>query len=239
MDEKQNIDDIPMESSEKDIIEPENGDFVSEDFSDDEIQDTEDADNAEEELTPNEPTPEAKEGMEASKKDGETAINKFFDFTELFVFTIAAVILLLSFVFRHSVVDGGSMMNTLHHGEHLIISDLFYTPERGDIIVFEDHSTGNNAPLIKRVIAIEGDTVEIVGQSVYVNGDRLIEDYVFIDYTYYQEPIKVLVPEGEVFVLGDHRNNSQDSRIFGTVDVDSILGKVIFRFFPFDSFGKV
>ena len=183
-------------------------------------------------------------GGDASTEKEEEAkkprrIDTLFDFAELFVFTLAAVIILLSFVFRHSVVDGDSMMNTLQDGEHLIISDLFYTPERGDIVVFEDYSTTLRKPLIKRIIAIEGDTVKIVGHSVYVNGELLEEDYIFVDYAYPQHVIELTVGEGEVFVMGDHRNASTDSRSFGTVDEDAILGKVILRFYPFSKFGKV
>ena len=170
----------------------------------------------------------------AFKADG------IFEFVELFVFTIAVVVFLLSFAFRHSVVDGDSMQNTLQHGEHLIISDLFYRPDYGDIIVFEDRSTGYSDPMIKRVIALEGDTVKINSDgSVYVNGVLLDEDYVYINGYYNQHPIEYTVPEGEVYVMGDHRNMSSDSRVFGAIDEDTILGRVILRFYPFDTFGKV
>ena len=164
-----------------------------------------------------------------------------FDFVELFVFTLAVVILLLSFVFRHSVVDGDSMQNTLQHGEHLIISDLFYRPDYGDIIVFEDRSTGYSDPMIKRVIALEGDTVKINSDgSVYVNGVLLDEDYVYINGYYNQHPIEYTVPEGEVYVMGDHRNESVDSRdpYVGTISVDAVLGRVLLRVYPLDKFGN-
>lgn len=162
-----------------------------------------------------------------------------FDFVELFVFTLAVVILLLSFVFRHSVVDGDSMQGTLNDGEHLIISDLFYSPRRSDIIVFEDYATELEKPIVKRIIAIEGDRVRIDATGVYVNGQRLDEDYILIDGPMLYTPIECVVPKGEVFVLGDHRNASTDSRVFGTIKEDAILGRVIFRFYPFDSFGAV
>ncbi len=167
-------------------------------------------------------------------------VDNRFDFAELFVFTFVIVLLLTTFIFRHSVVEGGSMENTLHNGEHLIISDAFYTPKRGDVIVCEDYSTGLRKPIVKRIIALGGDTVEITADKVYVNGEELTEDYVNIDSDIYvYTPMSCTVPEGEVFVMGDHRNNSSDSRVFGTVREDAILGKVIVRFYPFDKFGKI
>ena len=181
--------------------------------------------------------------FDIEEQEGEPAgrgvLNKIFDFLELFAFTLLVVVLLLSFFFRHSVVDGDSMMGTLNNGEHLIISDLFYSPERGDIIVFEDHTTGFKKPLIKRIIAVGGDEIRISGQSVYVNGEALTEDYVYVDGLYHDPSIVLVVPEGELFVMGDHRNESSDSRIFGTISEDSVIGRVVLRFYPLDTFGRV
>ena len=164
-----------------------------------------------------------------------------FDFIELFIFTLLAVMIVTSFFFRHSIVEGGSMENTLIDGEHLIISNVFYTPKPGDIIVCEDYGTGLKKPIVKRVIAVAGDTISIKANgNVYVNGVLVNEDYVFVDNDrYVYEPMTTIVPEGEIFVMGDHRNASTDSRDFGTVDTDSILGRVLLRFYPFDKFGKV
>ena len=164
-----------------------------------------------------------------------------FDFIELFVFTLVVIMILTTFVFRHSIVDGSSMEGTLQDGDHLIIYDLFYTPKSGDIIVFEDYSTEHIKPLVKRVIATEGQTVKIdVFGDVYVDGIMLDEDYVYLDgYDAITKPLECTVPEGEVFVMGDHRNSSSDSRSFGTVKVDSILGKAILRFLPFSGFGTI
>lgn len=166
-----------------------------------------------------------------------------FDFVELLIFTLAAVFVLTSFVFRHSIVDGDSMQNTLQDGEILIISGLFYTPERYDIVVLEDRSTGLDHPIVKRVIATEGETVKITSDGkITVDGEEILDYFVFIDNgkedkTY--SPMEYTVPEGEIFVLGDHRNDSYDSRRFGGVDADAVLGKVLFRLYPFDRFGSV
>lgn len=164
-----------------------------------------------------------------------------FDLVELFIFTLLAVMVLTSFFFRHSIVDGESMENTLYSGEHLIISDLFYTPKRGDIIVCEDYTTALSKPIVKRVIAVAGDTVEIKRSGrIYVNGVLLEEEYVYLDDPFYSyKDLTTKVPDGEIFVMGDHRNASTDSRDIGTVSEDSVLGKVLIRFYPFDKFGVV
>lgn len=177
------------------------------------------------------------------KKVGTRFVDSLFDFIELFIFSLAAVFIITTFFFRHSVVDGSSMERTLFDGEHIIISDLFYKPERGDIIVCEDYSTELPIPIVKRVIAIAGDRVEIdTAGNVKVNGELLDESgYVYIDpyHPYHCDEISLTVPEGEIFVMGDHRNVSSDSRKIGTIKEDSILGKVLFRFYPFDKFGRV
>ncbi len=194
--------------------------------------------------------------------DGQSTrkIDALFDFIELFVFTLAAVLIITAFLVRHSVVDGDSMMDTLHDKENLLISNLFYDPKPGDIIVVEDFSTALKKPIVKRVIAVGGQTVRVQKDGVYIDGEREKgEDYIFIDevnYEYEVYPSSALgdndtlvyvpgeyyeftVPDGELFVMGDHRNKSTDSRDIGTVDEDAVLGRVILRFYPFDKFGTV
>lgn len=174
-------------------------------------------------------------------------IDWVFDFVEMFVFVLIAVMVLTSFFFKHSVVEGESMLNTLVEEDHLIISDLFYTPERGDIVVFEDYSTALKKAVVKRVIGLSGETVTVKINSagayeVYINGEYLDEPYAYNDIQSYATGTgEWIVGEGEVFVLGDNRFNSTDSRDHrvGTIDIDCILGKVLFRFMPFDKFGKV
>ena len=190
------------------------------------------------------------DGEAKNKYDPENPrpIDWLFDIAEMFVFVLLAVMLLTSFVFRHSIVEGQSMMNTLEDGDHLIISNLFYTPQRGDIVVFEDYSTSLRKAVVKRVIGLPGDTVEVrmneEGEvTVYINGELLEEEYAFnardcnIDVSSFNKPITI--EEGEVFVMGDNRYHSTDSRTrsVGPVSIDSILGKAVFRFLPFDKFG--
>ena len=125
---------------------------------------------------------------------------------------------------------------------------MFYTPDYGDIVVFEDYSKPDiyKKAVIKRVIGLPGDTVEIKvaddGKTlqVLVNGQPINEEYAYYLSNNNPTPHKpVKVEEGQVYVLGDNRYNSTDSRDVGTINIDSILGKVILRFYPFDKFGVV
>ena len=171
-------------------------------------------------------------------------MGELFDWVEIIVLSAAFVLVLFTFVMRLAVVDGPSMENTLHDDEMLVISGLFYTPENNDIIVF--NAPNFREPIVKRVIATENQTVDIDFENwkVTVDGKVLQEDYVKKDLA----PMKhadiqfpLTVPEGYVFVMGDNRNDSLDSRssLIGLVDERYILGEVKIRLFPLDKFGKV
>lgn len=173
------------------------------------------------------------------------------DYIEIIVFAIGFVILMFSLFFRISIVSGSSMEDTLHENESLIVSDFLYTPQRNDIIVFHQTGTRLNEPVVKRVIAVEGETVEINHLTWEVkvtdtNGNTvtLDEDYIKLVGIPlpYSSPIETFkVEEGTVFVMGDNRNVSNDSRgaEIGLVDTRRILGKVILRISPLDKFGTV
>lgn len=157
------------------------------------------------------------------------------------------VIIMLAFAFigRLNIVDGSSMRETLVDGEELIVSDLFYTPKAGDIVVVHDISAfPYNEPLVKRVIATEGQTVDIDFSTwtLTVDGKVIDEPYRWLDPSRstltadYSFPITV--PDGEIFVLGDNRNGSADSRQIeiGTIDTRCIVGRAIARILPFNKF---
>lgn len=191
------------------------------------------------------------------KKKKTTFLSELFDYFELFIISACCVLIIFSFVTRICRVSGDSMLNTLYNLETLIVSDVLYTPERGDIIVF--HQTGDqpgdlNEPVVKRVIATEGEWIDIevrdnrlivtIYDSNKENPQVLDEDYAnyFKGTGYYRySNYPVQVPEGCIFVMGDNRGNSLDSRSdsIGFVDVRRVLGKVVCRVTPFDKFGIV
>lgn len=160
------------------------------------------------------------------------------DMCEVAMISLIVVVLVFTFIFRIVGVKGDSMMNTLSDGDRLIISHMMYEPEQGDIVVVELKDLFNT-PIIKRVIAVEGQTVDIDDDgNVYVDGIQLSEDYIHDSTSpksYNEYPLTV--PEDSVFVMGDNRNNSTDSRDFGCVNENNILGKVIVRLFPITKFG--
>lgn len=155
------------------------------------------------------------------------------------VFLIVGILLAFLLIFRIVVVSGDSMHNTLIDGDYLLLlSNVFYrTPKQGDIVVISKVGYENDAAIVKRIIATEGQTVDIDFEQgiVYVDGQPLDEPYVYSPTTV-QEGVSfpLTVDNGCVFVLGDNRRVSKDSRNpeIGQIDTREILGKVIFLLFP-------
>ena len=161
------------------------------------------------------------------------------------VAVVVGLILVFTFVGRIIGVVGSSMVPTLHNGDMLILQSIGYEPRQGDVVVLTKEFGSVEGPIVKRVIATEGQTVHIdyATSSVYVDGVRLVVPYI-------NEPMRspgvntitdITVPEGCIFVLGDNRNNSSDSRLpeLGAVDERYVLGRVLFVIFPFQNFGVI
>ncbi len=160
------------------------------------------------------------------------------------VYVLIVSIVIMTFFFRTVTVKGSSMTDTLISKDKLIISTFCYTPTNGDIVVIT-HGAMYSQPIIKRVIATEGQNVSID----YTNGDVIIdgviieEDYIKGTTIQLGNPVELpmTVPEGYVFVMGDNREGSSDSRTkrIDIIPVQNIVGKAVFRIYPFDSFGQV
>ncbi|MBR5519437.1 MAG: signal peptidase I [Clostridia bacterium] len=167
-----------------------------------------------------------------------------YDWADALVYALIVIVLLFTLAFRMTGVVGGSMQPTLYEGDKLIISNLFYEPEPGDIVVVTKQSF-RSEPIVKRVIAVAGQTVNIdqTTGEVYIDGVLQKEDYVneVVTYEFGDMEFPVYVEEGHIFVMGDNRNHSTDSRMteVGLIDTRMVLGKVLFRVFPVTSFGSV
>ena len=171
-------------------------------------------------------------GKEPEEKEEPFSL---FDMLQSVCAAVVFGILIFIFIFHVTTVRGSSMNDTLLGGDRLFTSDLFYTPEQGDIVIFR--TPYYDEPLIKRVIAVGGQTVDIDFQTgaVYVDGILQQENYI-------KEPTRtsngfsgpLTVPEGMLFVMGDNRNNSNDSRLpaIGCIDVRAVQGKAFFILMP-------
>ncbi|GGE43744.1 signal peptidase I [Pullulanibacillus camelliae] len=177
------------------------------------------------------------------KRRGKSEV---FEWIKALAIAVIIAVIVRSFIFTNYVVDGSSMMPTLQNGNRLIVNKIDYDfkqPKRFDIIIF--HATPTD-DYVKRVIGLPGDTIQYKNDTLYINGKKYNEPYLkqfkqelvtgnlTNNFTLESITGQSKVPKGKVFVLGDNRRNSQDSRVFGFVDMDKIVGKVNIRYWPFD-----
>lgn len=205
------------------------------------------------ESTEAENDPAAELGM---KKYGLAA--DLLDWFDTVVYSVLAIVVIFTFTTRMSTVDGTSMYPTLDDGQNLMVENMFYTPAYNDIVVFwaekiPDEDGGRGKALVKRVIGLPGDSIEIdyLHGTVTRNGTQLAlevkdgvlyeDGHIINSYTHDEEGLggSFTVPEGCIFVMGDNRNASTDSRSYmvGYVDIRDIVGKAYLRVTPFDKFG--
>ena len=178
-------------------------------------------------------------------KDNQANPNKraeVYDWIQSILYALVICVLLFVFALRMVNVDGSSMLPTLENGDRVLVSNLFYTPKQGDIVVLRKDAFLYE-PIVKRVIAVEGQRIDFDFDKgiVMVDGVVLDEPYIReLRFTRITCPVTVTVPEGCVFVMGDNRNESTDSRLYevvGCVDTRYIQGRVYLTLFPLKNFG--
>lgn len=167
--------------------------------------------------------------------------NEVWEWTKALAIAIALAFFIRTFLFAPFIVEGQSMESTLHNEEKLVVNKAVYyvgEPQRGDIIVFHAEPTRD---YIKRVIAVAGDTLEVKNDVLYINGKQVDEPYL----AHNREEAKsqnipltkdvplITIPAGHIYVMGDNRLNSHDSRAIGPVDLKTVVGRAEFVFWPF------
>lgn len=195
-----------------------------------------------------------------ARENQSTYLKELWQWIQAILFAIIIAFLIRGFIFEPVLVQGESMKSTLSTGERLIVYKLGYyftPPQKGDIVVLQIQEGASrilpflrNLPFvkkvipdleevdyIKRVIAVPGDKIEIRDGKVFVN-DKMLDEPYAIGFTSGLEKT-VQVPPNKVFVLGDNRENSRDSREIGCIDYDRIKGKAVFRFWPVEEFGSL
>jgi signal peptidase I len=181
------------------------------------------------------------------------AVGGLFEIVETLVLTVAIFFGIQTFVAQPFSVEGPSMETTLETGEYLLIDKL--TPHwaayaRGDVVVLEPpaaYAGSRGVPFIKRVIGLPGDRVQLKDGKVYVNGAELDEPYVYRDAGGGSQatdpmpggPSEWVVPADDLLVMGDHRQQSADSRAFGPIAISTVVGRAWLRYWPFDTFGTL
>jgi len=218
--------------------------------------------NSAERPAPGEPEPEPEretvgepEPFESSAqteaKPGRSGSGWVIEVVETLVLTLVVFLVIQNFIAQPFQVQGSSMETTFLDGQYVLVDRLshVWSPyARGQVIVFHppEGAGENGYPFIKRVIGLPGDTVALQDGKVLVNGTILDEPYAYRDENGVTEPTEPLtevsswtVPPGDVFVMGDHRQASEDGRAFGPIPISSVIGRVLIRYWPLSAFGPI
>lgn len=197
---------------------------------------------------------------ENNLSDNNDFLDDLTDMAESVIYAVFIVLLVFTFLFRIATVDGSSMEPTLSENDRLVVTNLGYQAETGDIVIIDSNdaylfsdelqtelvkSSGLGKRIVKRIIACEGQTIDIDFKmgTVYIDGVQIYESYIAdlttMDEGAFEYPLTV--PEGYVFVMGDNRLRSKDSRHpeIGLVNAEDIAGQVILRISPFERFGII
>jgi len=191
-------------------------------------------------------TEEKKQDEEGKKSKGRFS-SELFGWCESLMVVLVFFVIVFTFVIRLIGVDGSSMYPTLKDHNIMLVSNFNYTPQKGDIVVLRKSGFYGDQPIVKRIIAKGGDTINIDPETgdVLINGEVQDEPYIAEKINPFEKlgdmQYPLVVPEGSVFVMGDNRNASTDSRDsnLGLVDERYILGHVLSVVYPLDNFGKV
>lgn len=174
------------------------------------------------------------------------AVAAIFDFLQGIVVVLAIMVMIYLFIMSPQEINGASMEPNFHNGEYILTNKVVYKmkePTRGDVVIFKS-PRNKEVDYIKRIIGLPGDTVGLKNNKLYVNGQPVEEPYLAPDVTifggsYLQEGQEITVPEGLYFVAGDNRPHSSDSREFGPISKDDIIGQAFLRYWPFSLFGFI
>ena len=170
--------------------------------------------------------------------------SEIFEYAKIILIALVISLLVRTYVAEARLIPSESMLPTLKIGDRLIVDKFFYEIrgtkdiQRGDIVVFAPPpaaASKSDIPFIKRVIGLPGETISIKKDVVYINGEPLEEPYLAAEPTGNFKPL--VIPEGNVFLMGDNRNNSHDSRFWGPLPLENIIGVAEFRYYPFNEIG--
>jgi signal peptidase I len=184
--------------------------------------------------------PDATPGVAPSPEKLPSSARIFFDWVVVIAVALLVAFVVRTFVLAHFVVEGSSMYSTLETGDRVFVNKLSYRlhdPNRGDVVVLHQITGASERDLIKRVIALPGETVEVRNCNVLIDGLVLNEPYLDPDVVTPTDcggdySLDGPVPENHVFVMGDNRGGSQDSRVIGTINEDDLVGRAFVVFWP-------